>query len=456
MIKQFIFILFAAVLFVGCKSTSEQPVKRKSTPHWVDSTPVHPEYYVGVFSVQKIGLDFREKAKRGALENLASEISINISGESVLKTFETGGSFNQEYQNKVKVQSTEDIEGYELMGTWESESEYWVYYRLSKSKYAQIKKERISKALALGKDYFKRAKTNHDNNNYHEAFVLCIKALESVSKYLDQPLKTDIVGEEVYFATEVMSYTQEMVDEIEIAPGKAEMSILLGGVLSESDAFFNVKSNKGVPLSEIPLKCEYKAVFFKKYTIQTNDKGVAGLSIGKIKQSKQEQFISAKLDFEELAFNQTKDKIVLKLLNYIPAKTGKIKLNVHAPKVYVVSNEKEFGRRITPRITPTAKQVLTSRGLQVVTKRSEADLIMIITSNTKFIGSNGNTHQVELTGNVEVKKVQGGDIVFSEVIQNSKGLQFSRAKASLDAYSKAETYVKRRLIPKLANQYFAF
>ena len=63
---------------------------------------------------------------------------------------------------------------------------------------------------------------------------------------------------------------------------------------------------------------------------------------------------------------------------------------------------------------------------------------------------------MELTGAIEVKKVANGEIVFSEIIQPAKGLQLNRVKASLDAYSKAETYVKRRLIPKLTNQYFAF
>jgi len=46
--------------------------------------------------------------------------------------------------------------------------------------------------------------------------------------------------------------------------------------------------------------------------------------------------------------------------------------------------------------------------------------------------------------------------VFSKVIPPTKGLQLSRSKASIDAYSKADVYVKRRLIPKLTNQYFAF
>ena len=91
-----------------------------------------------------------------------------------------------------------------VAGHWENAQEYWVYYRLSKAKYATIK-ERIRKAIDLGKDYFTRAIDNHNRNNYHDAFILSIKALESVTEFLDQPLKTEIAGEEVYFGTEVLT-----------------------------------------------------------------------------------------------------------------------------------------------------------------------------------------------------------------------------------------------------------
>lgn len=450
-------ILLFSLFLIGCKSAGEKPVKvSKTAPHWVSSIPTNPGYYIGVFHVNKVGTDYRQKAQKGALENLASEISVVISGESVLKTLETNNSFDQEYKQDVTVRSSEDLEGYELVDAWENDEEYWVYYRLSKSKYAEIKKQRINKALNIGKDFFARAKTNHDNNNYHEAFVLSIKALESVSKYLDEPLKTDINGKEVYFATEVMSYTQEMVNEIEILPGASQYDFLLGDNIGEDKVFFTVKNNKGAAINQVPLNCEYKAVFFKNYKITSNEQGRAGVSIGKINQSTKEQFITAKLDFEELASDQTRDKIVLKLLDYLPAKTGKIKLNVRAPKVFVVSAEKEFGRTISPKMVPTAKQVLSSRGFTVVSSKKDADLIMVINSDSKLIGKNVNTFQVEFTGNVEVKKKGSNEIVFSEIFQPTKGLQLSKARASSDAYSKGESYLKRRVIPKLANQYFAF
>jgi len=180
------------------------------------------------------------------------------------------------------------------------------------------------------------------------------------------------------------------------------------------------------------------------------------VSLGKLNQSKPEQYVSAKLNFEKLLETYSKNQIVSKLISYIPIKEAKIKLFVRAPKVFVVANEKEFGMKINSKFLSIVKQTLSSRGFQIANKYRDADLLFYINTNTTSVGSNSGTYQVELNGNVEVKIRQTMEVVFSEVIKASKGLQLSQKKAVIDAFGKAEYYVKRRVIPKLANQYFSF
>jgi hypothetical protein len=454
--KKFILKIVLISFLFGCKSADTRVIEKKIIPSWVESTPSHPDYYIGVFSTLKVGSDYRERAKRGALENLASEISVNVAGHSVLKTLETNNSFSQDYRNEVTVKSSENLAGYELAGSWSNEEEYWVYYKLSKIKYAAIKKERVQKALDLGVDYFTRAKENHDKNNYHEAFVLSIKALESVSDFLDEPLTTEVNKEKVYFGTEVLSYAQQMIEELSIVANQERCNVVLGDEIWEDNIFFTIKNNKGDPISGIPLKCEYKAVFFKTFDVTSDQFGRAGLAIGKINQTKPEQSITAELNFNELAENKSKDRIVLKLFNYLPHKTGKIKLIIQVPKVFVTSSEKEFGEKTSSKLALTAKQSLINKGFRVVDDKKEANLIMSINTDSQFLGKNEKTYLAELNGVVQVTHVKTGSIVFSEIIKPMKGLQLSKKNASKDAYSKAESYMKRRVVPKLANQYFSF
>ena len=146
--------IFICLIVFSCKSVKEKAERDNPTPQWVSSQPHHSDYYIGVFGVQKNGLDYRSKAKQGALESLSSEISVNISGESVLKTLEANNNFEQEYKQNVTLKSTEKLEGFEVVDSWESATEYWVYYRLSKTKHTLLKQERMNKALELGKEYF--------------------------------------------------------------------------------------------------------------------------------------------------------------------------------------------------------------------------------------------------------------------------------------------------------------
>ena len=49
-------------------------------PEWVKEHPVSSNYYIGVGSISKNGqsLNYREQAKKNALNDLASEISVTI------------------------------------------------------------------------------------------------------------------------------------------------------------------------------------------------------------------------------------------------------------------------------------------------------------------------------------------------------------------------------------------
>ena len=54
----------------------------KDPPTWVESRPIEPKYYIGIGIAEKKGNEagYREIAKNAALLDLASEISVTISG----------------------------------------------------------------------------------------------------------------------------------------------------------------------------------------------------------------------------------------------------------------------------------------------------------------------------------------------------------------------------------------
>ena len=122
-----------------------QSLFAKTMPDWVKSRPIDKNYYIGIGVAKKSkkNKDYIQYAKDSALKNLASEISVNISGEVISKVMEKNGINKEELISNIKTSTQAKLQGYELVGTWEDKNNYWVYYHLSKEKYkAQQKKKR--------------------------------------------------------------------------------------------------------------------------------------------------------------------------------------------------------------------------------------------------------------------------------------------------------------------------
>jgi hypothetical protein len=450
-------IIFSLFVLISCKSTEKKNTRQfLPEPSWIGSTPTNPNYYIGIFGSPKTTSDFRSAAKKGALDNLSSEISVTISGESVLHSLEKNGVFDQEFKQNIKISTQKNLEGYELVSTWEGQTEYWVYYRLSKAEYARLIKEKLDAALNNAKDQFRRAKIKYTESDYSQAFKLCVQSLESVSTYLDKPLITQFEGKEVHFATEVMSFVQGISDELTIIPSFKSKTFKLGDELSGREIFVSITGKSKKVINGIPVKSEYKALLSKKLRTKTDITGKAKLDFGIINQSNKSQTITTKIDFVRMAEESTKMRIVLALLKHLPNKEAKVSLTVNPPKVFIVSKEQELGKKIKSKLTDVVKQSLISKGFGISNSKRNADLILVITGNTVASGQARGAYVVFFKGNIEVYKKSDNSLVFSEVIKEEKGMQLDAKRASDDAYNKANNFVKRRIIPKLSNQYFSF
>lgn len=448
-------VLLSVLFLFGCKSNEMNSRSFQPEPNWVSSHPIVGGYYIGVYGVKKTNVDYRNAAKNGALENMASEISIEISGESVLHTAEINGEFDQEFQQSLKFSSKQSLSGYELVDTWESATEYWVYYRLSKSEYLRIKKEKEVAAINIAKDYFSRAKSKRQELDYRQAFTLCIQGLESLSDYLDQPLQTEYEGRQVYMATEILSFLQNMVGEIRLVPSGDEKLIKLGTTILGSDLYVDVVDIKQNPLAGVPLLVEYKALFLKKYNIVSDLEGRAGINLGLINQSQINQFVFVHVDFEELAKKTTRNRMISALMKYLPSTEIKIALTVSPPSVFIISHEKSMGRQKKPRLSSVTKQALLEKGFLIASSESSADLIYNIHSYAEGDRSAQGTEAVVVKVEVMVHDSKSQNLVFSDVFYE-RGLQMTVEGATDDAMGKAELYMKRRVVPKLANQFFSF
>ena len=170
-------LLIGVVALVGCKGhqatvqTVETPVNTEALrPSWVQARPMSDANYVGIGLCPKSRPDYQESAKKNALNDLASEISVKVEGNSLLYTLDRKSQFDESYTSTINTKTSEQLEGYDLADSWENANEYWIYYRLSKSEYARIKAERKQKAISQATDLYTRSQQSLASGDLKGAF----------------------------------------------------------------------------------------------------------------------------------------------------------------------------------------------------------------------------------------------------------------------------------------------
>src|SRR3954468_3713191 len=102
-----------AFLMLISSAFSQVPVEMK-VPVWVSNRPNNGFKYIGVgFADKTKGGNYQIEAKKNALYDLASEIKVDISSNSVLYTVQNNNTFNENFNSLIKLSNSDNIEGYQ-------------------------------------------------------------------------------------------------------------------------------------------------------------------------------------------------------------------------------------------------------------------------------------------------------------------------------------------------------
>ncbi|HMQ00520.1 MAG TPA: LPP20 family lipoprotein, partial [Cyclobacteriaceae bacterium] len=196
------FIPIALIFLMACSTASQTGSSRREDPNprpaWMSAKPNNPAYFAGIGYASKLAANnYMQVAKKNALEDLVSEIKINVSATSVLTQIDRGKEFSDQYESIIQTSVADEIEEYELVGAWEDKEAYWVYYRLSKARYNEIKDQQRRNAVALSLDFFGRAKQAERTGDAIGALSFYFKAFNSLEKYLAEAIRANFEGTDV-------------------------------------------------------------------------------------------------------------------------------------------------------------------------------------------------------------------------------------------------------------------
>jgi len=429
------------------------------TPDWVIKRPVSKTYYIGIAVVKKsITRDYIQSGKNNALNDLSSEITVNISSELVDIMIERSGLSEEETQSEIHSSTKADLEGYELVDTWESNNEYWVYYRLSKALHqSQIVLKREN-AINLSLDLFKKAKEKEKSwdtkgSTINSAVEYYVQALKPIENYYGEPLKTFFNGDNIFLQNEIFTSLQWVLSKIILKPTNPILDVKTG---SASKNNLNVKAifsddGKEVVISNLPIHFSFiKGQGELVKTIRTNSKGIAKGQIINISPLVKLQMIKCSLDLTNYIAEDEPSIYLLNTLKNVNTPNSKFIINVIGPTVFLESSEYNLGSLLLVKIIePKIKKYLSDKGYTFTEDIANADAMISINAESREGSEMYGQYVAFVDATISVMDMNSGEEIYKNSLQNKKGIQLSFEKAGLKAYQDVSKEIGSNIIPEI-------
>lgn len=443
------------VLLLACSpSVTKPPVDPNPKPSWMSAKPQADAYFVGIGHAPKTGTNnYVQEAKKSALEDLVSEIKVNVSSTSVLTAIDNNKEFQERYEQMIQTTAADEIEEFETVDSWEDEKNYWVYYRLSKQRYHEIKEKQKRDAVTLAMDYFTKAKQSERESNPIQALGFYYQGFRAVEKYLAEPITLTFEGKEMILTTEIYASMQRLLDDFQLTATPSQIS-LNRRVAQGSQAVVvtsTSKSHKTV-LADLPLHAAFdkgSGDVFPDY--KTNAEGQAKILLTKIGSRELEQSVGVSVNL--LSFAGANPSPIFALVSSkMTVPKASILMEVQRPIVFIASAEKNFGNaRSTQQITNRIKNYLSKEGFEFTEDRGKAELVMNITSDSEKGAVSGSIYISYVTSVIHVSTAKENKEIYATTLDRVKGYSLDHERASQEAYSKSLEILDKEKLPELLN-----
>ncbi len=412
-------------------------------------------YYVGIGVAPKSSPDPLESAKKNALNDLASEISVTVEGNSLLYTLDSRSHFSENYTSTVRTRTSEQLEGFELVDSWDSGTEHWTYYRLSKAEHARIKAERKRKAFDQAIDLHTRSATALAGGDLRSAFDQALRALLAIRDHWGEADQVELDGRTVNLANELYTDLQRLIADVRLGllPERCELTyadhfrreLLINARLQRSGSTRD--------LAQLPLMISFPGSSGMVHARKNTDPdGQARVTVERIDLTSASKEVVVRLDMEDLV-NADLDPVAVKpLLAGLTAPEARALIDVRMPKVFLRASENNFGKPTgAGGVSVALREELGLRGFRFVEREGESDMVMKLEADTREGGTASGFFTAYLDVTISYLDRRTGDLIYQGGKQGLKGVQLTYEKAGLEAYKKGAQDLRNELVPALLN-----
>jgi hypothetical protein len=437
------------VILAGCSPKVQPPDPEALKPAWLKSQPYQDGYYTGIGHSIKDGTNnYIQSAKKSALDDLVSEIKVNVSSTSVLSQLEVDKKLSEQYEQIIQTTAADEIEEFELVDAWEDASNYWVYYRLSIARYREIKEEQKRNATLLATDYLEKARRAEREKERLQAVSFYFQAFRSIEKYLGEAIRVTVDGKEVLLVNEIYASIQGILDKIHLQVDPSEIN--LNRRLNQSQQTVTARAtykDLGRPATGLALHAAFEKGAGDIFpTYKTDDTGQAKILMNKIGSKDLEQTVVVKVDIDVLS-GTTGSPIYSLIAKTLNVPRAQVILKVQRPVVYLTSEEKSLGfNKSNDQISNKLKNLLANNGFEFTDQKPSADLWFDVKADSEKGSVSGSIYITYLTSIIKVTAVKEGKEIYATTLDRVKGYGLDYDKSSVDAYNKAmETLEKERM-----------
>lgn len=424
-------------------------------PDWAVKRPNTPGYYNGIGVVPKTGSpnEYIQRSKDAALNDIAQQIVVSIDASQKSKLTEKLGEFSEEFQSAVQTSTKADLEGVEIVDTWDGEDQYWVFHRLSIAEYKRIQAEKLRKASALSLDFYSKAKNAEKANAIGDALQAYLQALSSIEKFLGETMEVQYGTGKIFLVNEIFSSLQSVLNTVELKAKTSKVDAQVGKPLRTPLEVIATNSTSSLPIANFPVRFTFIRGSGDIIPVARSGKdGIASTQIAKVIATDKLQLVKAEADPAAL-LGEAVSPLFVTLVKSFSLPATRFTLNVVSLSIVFETEESIFGNPLKlPRIEPLLKNTLSTQGFSFVDDAAKANILISVKANGRDGGEYSGLYTVYVDANISVTDLNSGEEIYKTSFNNVKGVSINSEKAGMKAYDEIGADLQKKVIPKILEQ----
>ena len=447
--QKFLAIIFILAIFMALlescstQQTLIQNPPQDPIPDWVAQHPIDNAFYIGIGSCTKKNYptDFNSIAKKNALNDMASSVSVRVQGESFLNTMEVNKVFSEDFSSRINTTTDIVFDDFETVATYDNGKDYWIYVRVSKYDYQQQQAQKKKAVLDKAFDFFQRGNTAISKYQVNTATDMWLHGLFAMKNYWSEsnpyPLPN---GEEIILDQSIYNALQENLSNIRLSCDESTI------LLTAKDRFSRTVnigcSIEGKPAAGVPVQYFFPTErYMKPKKVLSNTNGIAGIEVQGIPMDARQPQLEIAIEMDALIPADLNEAICKSLLQSSLTQTLKVPITLVKPSFCIMSEEKEFDNASNQKLLAGATEsFLAQKGYTIlpISQIQKADFLVEIKANTKDAGQSSDFSSAILDLTLTMKDADTQLVKYQNNTNSIKGVQLNTQAAGSEAYKKGK------------------